>query len=185
MNRIRQPGFTLWELLVVIAILGIAAAVAIPSLSPSAAHKLDLAAEEVADALRYARSEALRTGVAHSATTDLLGSGRITLHRLDTSGPFPVSAAILQQPFDKKNYDFNVTTAPMTAGVVFTNTSKPFEYALLGKHNDVYFDTNGVPFYIDTSGTFYRLINSSIQLSYRGLTRTVVLAPVTGRVTIQ
>ena len=66
MKVLRSHGVTLVELLVVIAILGIAAVVAIPEFfSSSNPHTLDLAAEEVANAIRFARSEAIRLDKPH------------------------------------------------------------------------------------------------------------------------
>ena len=44
---------------------GIAAAVAIPDISTTNPNRLDLAAEEIAQAIRFARSESLRTGEIH------------------------------------------------------------------------------------------------------------------------
>ena len=67
-GALRSRGVTLPELLIVLTILGVAAAVAIPSLSSSNPQTLDLAAEEFANAMRFARSEALRT--ANRAASD-------------------------------------------------------------------------------------------------------------------
>ena len=62
MRKSRSHGVTLVELLVVVSILGVVALVAIPDFSSSNPQTLDLAAEEFANAMRFARSEAIRTG---------------------------------------------------------------------------------------------------------------------------
>ncbi len=57
-----QAGLSLVELLLVITVLGLAAMLAIPSFSASDHSKLDLAAEEYAQAIRYARNLAMQQG---------------------------------------------------------------------------------------------------------------------------
>jgi type II secretion system protein H len=65
----RHNGFTLLEIMIVAAILGIVALVAVPSFTSTSdgEAKLDLAAGEVAAAIRFARSETMRTGTVHGA----------------------------------------------------------------------------------------------------------------------
>ena len=60
MRKSRSHGVTLVELLVVISILGVVALVAIPDFSSSKPAQLDLAANEFAAAMRFARSESMR-----------------------------------------------------------------------------------------------------------------------------
>ena len=62
MNKIATSGFTLVEMLIVIVILGIVAKVALPLLGSNDPQKLSVAAEETANTLRFALSEAKRTG---------------------------------------------------------------------------------------------------------------------------
>src|SRR5215212_5390163 len=60
--RPAAPGFTLVESLVVIALIGIVALAAIPLVSSQEPAKLAAAGTEVGNALRFAVSEAKRTG---------------------------------------------------------------------------------------------------------------------------
>ena len=78
----RQRGFTLLELTLVSAILGVIAVAALPNLASSDPSRLDLAALQVADAMRYARSEAIRTGVPHGFRQEI-SQKRIRVMRPD------------------------------------------------------------------------------------------------------
>ena len=175
-------GFSLVELLLVVTIIGVAMAVAIPSFSPNDTHKLDLAAEEVAAALRFARSEAMRTGEPHGLRKN--GASRFSVHQLNTAGAFPIFASVVLDPIHKKDYDVDVEQQPLSTGVKVTNTADPFDYPGLGKNSYVFFDGSGLPFYQDSSG-YYLLDSGTIQLGYGVNDRTVSLARVTGRVTVQ
>ena len=76
-----QHGFSLMELAVVVAILGIVAAVAMPNLAATDVQIVELAAAGVADAIRFARSEAIRSGTPHGVNTDAAGN-RIRVYSL-------------------------------------------------------------------------------------------------------
>ncbi len=62
-SRHASRGFTLLETLVVALLIGILALAAVPLLSSQNPTKLDMAAAEVGNALRFAISEAERSGV--------------------------------------------------------------------------------------------------------------------------
>ena len=62
MNLHASKGLTLLELTVAVAILAIVAVIALPSFAPSEKYKLEAATQQFADAIRFARSEAMRTG---------------------------------------------------------------------------------------------------------------------------
>ena len=60
--KYRIHGYTLVEVLVVVSILGISSTVMMPDLASTQITQLEVAANEVADAIEFARSEASRTG---------------------------------------------------------------------------------------------------------------------------
>jgi prepilin-type N-terminal cleavage/methylation domain-containing protein len=179
-----QSGYSLPELLAVVIILGITAAVAIPDISTTDPSTLDLAAEEVAQAIRFARSEALRTGEIHGVQISQ-NTQRVVAYKADLTTT-PVSmASILYHPVSKQKFDYDVDTGPMTDGVSITNTQDPFLYAT-GRRKNLLFDITGVPIWIvNSTASTYILQDGMIQLGYGSHSRAVRVAQITGRVTVQ
>lgn len=185
MRARRKQGYTLLELIIVVAILGLIAAVAVPGLSPGSDEKLRLAAEEVASAIRFARSEARRTGEGHGLTVSQV-TQKVTVKKYDLTTA-PISALYtLTHPIDKQPYDFNVNTKLSTRGVTISNSQDVFNYTGLGGRRSLIFDANGTPKWIVGSGpTTYLLSDGRIELSYGSRQRIVSVAPITGRVTVR
>jgi prepilin-type N-terminal cleavage/methylation domain-containing protein len=182
--RQRQRGYSLPELLAVVIILGIAASVAIPDISTTNPNRLDLAAESVAQAIRYARSESLRTGEIHGVEISQ-NTQRVVAYKADLTTT-PVSQQhILYHPVTKQKLDFEVDSSPMTRGVTITNTQDPFLYAM-GRRVNLLFDVKGVPIWIVNSTTStYILQDGTVQLSDGSDSRAVRIAQITGRVSVQ
>lgn len=177
-------GYTLLELAVVVAIVALLAAVAMPGLGPAEDEKLDLAAVYVAEAIRHARSEALRTGEGHGLTISQ-ATQQVTVERYDLTTD-PISTLfILTHPIDKQPYDFNVNTTPATSGVSISNSQDVFDYTGLGRRSSLVFDANGTPLWVDTGPTTHLLNDATVELSYGNSQRLVRVATPTGRVNIQ
>ncbi len=103
----RQAGFSLLELTIVVAILGIMALVVIPDSTPSNQQKLDLVAQQIAQALRFAHSEALRTGEHHGVTISQV-TQTITVIKWDITTD-PVSTELIPyHPLNKQSFVFVV-----------------------------------------------------------------------------
>jgi len=113
LKRIAPSGFTLVEMLVSIAILGITAVTVIPSLSSSDPQRLDVAAEETANMLRFALSEAGRTGgyVLVDGKTTL---GQLKLYYSNASGNLGVE---VKDPLTKRAAILDVGGSPFSQGV--------------------------------------------------------------------
>ena len=184
-NRGRYHGYTLVEMLVVVTITGLVASLALPSLSTGGTTKIDLAATEVATAIRFARSEALRTGEGHGLTVSQ-ATQQVTVKRYDlTTAPIS-TLGTLTHPINKHPYDFNVNTGAGTKGVVISNSQDVFDYTGLGRRRSLLFDASGTPKWIVGAGpTTYLLSDGTVELSYGNLQRQVSVSPMTGRVTVQ
>lgn len=110
-------GFTLAEMLVTVAFLATLAAIAIPNLNSADADKLDLAAAEVRNAMRFARSEAMRRQ--QQVLVDAESApGHIKV--FDTACTSSGTPKTVIDPRNKIAFDVNVSGGPYSAGVVVT-----------------------------------------------------------------
>ncbi|MDI1298379.1 type II secretion system protein [Methylotenera sp.] len=116
MNKIAQSGFSLLEMMIVVTILGVVATVTLPLLGSNDPQKLNVAAEETANTLRFALSEARRTNgyvLIDGRTT----SGRLRLYYSTSNGN--LTSAIID-PLTKRATDLNVTNSAFSQGVTLT-----------------------------------------------------------------
>ncbi len=180
-NTRQYSGFTLLETLIVVAIIGMIALVVIPSLSTSDEKVLEQATNEVVQAIRHAHSEAIRSGIEHGVVIDQ-ASQRVRLYWLDTSGGSPVPTYDIRHPLDKKLYDFNLQSDAYPARL--SSVYIKYQLVALPQNFVGFVGVTGTPKYND-SGTTRMLETATIQLEYRGETRTISVAPLTGRVDIQ
>ena len=182
--RRAQRGVTLLELTLVAMMLAIIAAMAVPSLRATATYDLDLAAREVADALAYARALAQRSGAEHGVTVEL-AADRVVVWRADLASSPVGQASVVYHPTDRQPWDRRFGNLGLP-DVDVTGATAPFEFTGDGRRETVLFDASGAPLWIvNPSGTRHQLATGSVQLTRHGHTRTVTLAPATGRVTVQ
>lgn len=174
-------GFTLLEVLLATFILGIVALAAIPSFTSGGGEKLDLAATELAAALRFARSEALRTG-------DLYGVGVLTnsetlrVRHIQIPGDPFSSQPMVTHPIDKRPYVMDFASFSLTAGVDIDQITTAHSGAC-ARPGVVAFDAGGQP--LCGEPTTVRVTQWEAKFVSDGFERTVSVAPGTGRVTVQ
>ena len=171
-----QTGFTYVELVIVVIILGIVAVAAMPQLSSSDSSKLDIVANEIADAVDFARTEALRTKSVYGIDANAANE-QIRVY----SKPSGTAVYTVYHPIDKKLYDIQLNTNTQTAGVDLISAGFTFSNGVSSTLLD--FNSDGMPKYTSTAD--YMLSSGEITLTYKGQTRKVIIAPMTGRVTIQ
>lgn len=179
-------GYSLLELTLVVLILGIMAAAVVPSFfSATGPYKLELVAEEIAQALRFAQTEARRTGQHYGATISQ-ATQTITVKKWDITTD-PVSTELVPyHPVSKKGFVFDADGFSLAPGVSITNASDIFRYDTIGRRRSLIFDKNGMPVWITNAGVnVYRLLDASVTLSDGDNQSSVMIAPITGRITVQ
>jgi prepilin-type N-terminal cleavage/methylation domain-containing protein len=180
MKELRSKGFSLLELLLVLMVLGLVAVAAIPGLSSSDNHRFELAAGEIAGAMRFARSEALRSGEPHGfqlQTSDM----RIRVISADTNTNPWTPRYDVEHPGVHDFYDIQLADNAL-AGIQSMARNALFQ----GNCNNldlIYFDASGTPWCGDGSGSL--LEQYDVTLSFGAQSRVVSLHGITGRVTVQ
>lgn len=121
MNRSVATGFTLLELLISVCILAIVSAVAVPLLTGNDPQKLAVAAEETANLLRFALSEARRTG-GYVLVDGRTSAGRLALYYSDSNAQMPPTAGTraINDPLTKRAAVLDVGANPYSQGVSLT-----------------------------------------------------------------
>jgi len=177
MSARREQGYTLIELIVVIALLTLIAAVAVPELSKNDESMLEVAASDVAAAIRLAHSEAVRTGEPHGVHADH-GAQRVRVYRLPELTPiYDVYDPLTKQLLD---FQFSGDTNEVELDSVYLTFR-----GMWGSKNYIGFaGGSGTPKYND-SGTVRMLHTGYVRLSYRDANRTIRITPMNGRVTVQ
>ena len=177
----RESAFSIMELLLVVAILGIVALELITRSSGVVGEKkLELAASEVAAALRFANSEAVRTGVYHGARFST-ADNRALVYRLDTSGSPPVEEYSVFHPVDKRLYRVELANGGFTQGVNISLSDFRFGGAATA-YESVAFAATGMPI---SPVDLTLMDQGQVDLTDGQMTKSVTLAPVTGRVSVQ
>ncbi len=177
LQALRQKGMTLIEILLVIAILGIVASVAVPTISAAKLKQLDMASMELAHAIRFARSEAIRTNQAHGIHLDSADT-RLRVYVYTTSPEYTV-----YHPINKNLYqiDFDAVSNPVSIGsksIKFAGTSLNFQSYIFFEAGTGVPGSSGV-------GANKMLETADFVLQYHGHERTVSLLPMSGKVTVQ
>ena len=181
MSPFRCAGYTLAELIAVVSIIAVIAAVAVPVTSNrSERQQLDLAVAEFAAAIRFARSESIRTGKPHGFRF-LTNQYRIRVFSADTSASPWTWVWDVYHPIDKQLYD--VTFPADLTGSVDPVTHAPLYRGTCNRPGVIYFDANGAPWCLEPE----TVLLDSYRLDFVAGARqaSVVLDGITGRVTVQ
>ena len=181
MRRQIQNGYTLLELVIVVSTIALIAAIAIPATTSSDSDKqIEQVAREFADAIRFARSESIRTGEAHGFRF-FTNQYRIRVFSADTGASPWTWIWDVYHPIDKDLYDYRFPSE--LAGPETPVVHVPDYRGTCDRQGVVYFNANGTPWCLEPETVLlesYRLDivsgNSSASVSLDGIT---------GRVTVQ
>ncbi|WP_417616058.1 pilus assembly FimT family protein [Oceanisphaera sp.] len=177
---VRQRGKSLAELLVVVTLLGALAVIVVPSLTVLGPERVELAAVEVAGAIRFAQSEARRSGAEHGVLLDTTAQ-RLRVYRIDDSGPSPVVMFDVYHPLDKQLYDLRFATDARYQKVRLDDATFVYQ-DVAGSQQDIGFLASGEPRYLD-AGTPRLLVSGTVTLSDGNHRQQLNIAPRTGRIT--
>ncbi|GHA15235.1 pilus assembly FimT family protein [Oceanisphaera arctica] len=179
---VRLRGKSLAELLLVVTLLGALALVVMPSLTALGPERVELAAVEVAGAIRFAQSEARRSGAEHGVLLNT-ATQRLRVYRIDDSGPSPVVVFDVYHPLDKQLYDVSFATDARYQPVRLDEATFVYQ-GVAGSQQDIGFLASGEPRYLDGI-TPRLLVSGTVTLSDGNHQQQLNVAPITGRITRQ
>lgn len=181
MGTRRISGYTLLELVIVVSVVALIAAIAAPAINSTGPDKqLALIANEFADAMRYARSEAIRTGEPHGFRF-LTTQYRIRVFSADTSASPWTWIWDIYHPVNKQLYDY--TFPANMAGAAIPVTHFPVYRGTCDRQGAIYFNANGTPRCLEPETVL--LDSYRLDIVVGASTASVSLDGITGRVTVQ
>lgn len=160
-------GFTLIEIIAVVVILAIAAMIAIPAFSGASEMQLKSAADKLAADIEYAKSLAVTTQKVHRVTFNV-NAKSYDIRDMSTN-------TIVTDPVRKAPFTVAYPTDARLSSVTLQS-------ATFGGGASIQFDATGTP---QNSGGTALSANGTVVLAAKGQTFTIVVAPVTGYVSIQ
>ena len=158
----RVSGYTLVEVLVVVLIVSTLAAAALPALAATLeSMKATALAREIATDMRYAQALAVKTGVRHRVSFWTPGQA------YDTCRWEGGAWVLCTHPITKKNWVVGTDARSSFAGLTMTASQ-------FGSGGCLYWNPSGAP---DDGGY--------VRFTLGRITRTIRVAPLSGRITVE
>ena len=175
-----EIGYTLIELIITITIIAVIAAIAMSAFSSGSDRQLEAAAAEFAAAMRFARTEAMRTGEPHGFRQQSAAK-RIRVFRLDQGTTPPTRVYDVYHPVSKQLYDIDLNLHGLANADELNRT--PVYRGTCNITGNVYFDVNGTARCADPDTVL--LETFTLQLDLGTERQIIVVDGITGRVTVQ
>jgi len=177
----RCAGVTLLETLAVIGIVAALATIAVPSADPANGLAADAVAQEVAQALRFAQREAMRTGDYHAVKLDTTAQTVVIYWLSKPDAGINATTRKARHPLDKHEY---VLSLARSAGRGATLLEVRFEFDKIAATNVVTFDPAGTPVGAVSATDIKALKAGRVRIRRGDQERVLTMAPVTGRVSL-
>ncbi len=165
----RNKGFALTELMMILLIIGIIAIVVVVTLNPYKTVRLEAAAKKIAMDLLYTKNLALSTSKWYGISFEADPVNVYIVYETDGA-----SDKVIENP-SQLGKGFVINLSGYYSGVKISSVN-------IGGGNKVEFHPLGTP-YTDKNGSALTAAGV-ITVGYGGLTRTIQIAPNTGRITI-
>ena len=166
---------TLISLVAGMALMGLIAMMAVPSSTALQSSRLEETARQLKSLIRLAQVKSTETGTVHGVVFD----PEATVFEL-------VTADLARQPPEiLGTVPDPVTGQPARVTLpegVSPPGAKPFQYAVIGGMNEVFFDLWGTP--VNRGASRVQLTASSLRFTAGSRQINVVLSPLTGRMTV-
>ena len=172
-RRLKRPdvAFTLVEVLIVVVVASTIAVAALPSISATLDNmKVTALAREIATDMRYAQTLALKTGVRHRVsfepTAEAPGGG-LDAPAYAVESENGLAWDVCTHPITKNPWSVSLDDRSRYAGLALAKS-------VFGSSSYLYYDRYGAP----VSG-------GAVMLTLGGITRTIHVAPLSGKVTVE
>ena len=165
-TRTTRNGFTLIETIMVIVIIGIMAALSVPRFNAFYGIKLAGVAKKVVSDIRYVQQLAISR---HESYNIIFSPGPVNTYLVRRVADSSLAA----DPFSLGDFSINFNSDPHYGGITITSTN-------FG--GTLQFDWQGIP---RTAAGAALANDGSINLSYQGNSKTIIVTQNTGWVRIQ
>jgi Tfp pilus assembly protein FimT len=183
MNKLRIGGHSMAEMLAAVAVLAVAAALAVPRADATVEYTRAAAAAEVAQALRFAATEARRLGryVVFGCNS---ANQQARLYALTAGTSTEDLANPVLHPLDKNPYQLTFGTTTAMSNVTLGLCS--FNFANGSSATKLAFAPDGAPVsLVDPNGANpIALVSASVVIVAKVASSTVTVDALTGRVTV-